>query len=130
MNVTARHAVKRNRDNGFHYFDRETMDFFGSQVHKGYNCADGATLIVMSNRAGSGAFLELCAEVGTLCGVEPGDTEALELPAGGARYFYVIRVALDGRTTNVSHPRGWADNDHGWPDHTTADNFARALATL
>ena len=130
MNVTTRHAIKRNRDNGFHYFDPETMAFFDSQAHKGYNCADGSTLVVMSNRAGSGAFLELCEDVGRLCGVEPGDREALGLPGNGERYFYVVRVGLDGRTTNESHPDGWRDNDHGWPDHTTADNYARALATL
>lgn len=128
VNVTTRHAIKRNRAAGLHYFDPETMEFFESIAHKGYNAADGSTFVVMSNRAGSADFLELCADVAVICGGDPTDQEQLALPAGGERYYYVIRVDQAGHTTNVSHPDGWRTDDHGWPDHTTADNYARALA--
>ena len=129
MNVNARHAINRNRANGFHYFDPDTLAFFGSIVHKGYNDSAGATYVVVSNRCTlDGAFGQLVADCAPLFGeVPPSTTDRSSLPAGGERYYVVVKVDLDGRTTNVSHP-GATSDEAGWPSHTTADNYARALA--
>lgn len=112
MNVAARHAVRRNRTAELHYFDPDTLEFFGSIVHNGYNHPTLGTFVVMSNRDRDGMVLD---------GVR-------YYAHGGVRHYYVVNVSPSGRTTNVSHGHVTLDEMPGWETITTADNYARALA--
>lgn len=76
----AQAAVDRNKEAGYHYFDEDTLQFFGSKVHDGYEIDDDVTLVVMSNQD--------------------------KHPSGvldGRRHWYLIIVGKDGR---VSKPSG------------------------
>ena len=49
-NELADNAVRRNAAAGGHYFDKDTLRFFGSRIHEGYDMGDGSTLVIMSNK--------------------------------------------------------------------------------
>lgn len=112
MNVAARHAVRRNRAAQLHYFDPDTLEFFGSIVHNGYNHPTLGTFVVMSNQDRDGMML---------AGVR-------QYAHDGARYYYVINVSPTGRPCNVSHGHVNPNEAPGWAELLTADNYARALA--
>lgn len=99
----AKRAVKRNQDAGLFYFSRSNAVY--TSVGRGYELADGTTLVVVGDRA---CYLD---------------------PDGDSRpdYWHVVAVAADGRTRRLSHPIVH-DQAYGFDSEHQADSWARAIA--
>lgn len=86
-NKLADDAVRRNAGAGYHYFDKDTLRWFGSKVHEGYDLGDGATLVLMSNKdRGMDLGGQRCAVV------------------RGRRHYYFVVVSADGDTDKKAMP--------------------------
>jgi len=76
-NKLADDAARRNVAAGYHYFDADTMKGFGSKLHEGYDAGESGTIVVMSNKSRSDYIVN------------------------GRRHYFIMRVAMDGRTHRV-----------------------------
>lgn len=96
-------AMERNAAAGFHYFESDTMRYFKSKAHTGFDMPDGSTLVVMSNRG--------------------------EYVVDGRRHYFVVGFGVDGRHSNesgynVTRAEGY------WLTRRSAERFAREKQSI